>query len=227
MMEPRTSRPTPFVAAWSVMALAAAGWLAGAAAIAQPAPPPGGAVPQKAAAAQKPQAGLRLNDKEYFDTRGLNVFVFTNQYNGMFFDEKTAGVEIIQHGVRISTGGAVRLSPTPEQWDQIPKLVDRKVDKATNTITCVMRYEAFDFDSRLVVTPEGSGFRVAVHVDKPVPEKLEGRAGFNLEFVPSRFWERTYLVGRQARHLPALSNRDDRDQARRHEDPPVRGLLDV
>jgi hypothetical protein len=112
----------------------------------------------------------------------------------MFFDEKTAGIEIIQHGVRIATGGAVRLSPTPEQWDQIPKLVDRKVDPATNTITCTMRYEAFDFDSRLVVTPDGAGFKVTVFVDKPVPADLEGRAGLNLEFVPARYWEHSYLI---------------------------------
>ena len=112
----------------------------------------------------------------------------------MFFDEKTAGIEIILHGVRLATGGAVRLSPTPEQWDLIPRVVDRKVDKATNTITCVLRYEAFAFDWRLVVTPEGTGFRVAVHVDKPVPETLEGRAGLNLEFLPSRYFERTYLA---------------------------------
>ncbi len=144
------------------------------------------------AAAQ--QTGLRLNDRDYFESRGLNVLVFTSEYNGMFFDEKTAGVEMILHGVRLVTGGAVRLSPTPEQWDQIPKLIDRKVDKATNTITCTLRYEAFDFDSRLVVTPEGNNFRIAVFVDKPVPEKLEGRAGFNLEFLPSRFFERTYLA---------------------------------
>ena len=161
--------------------------LAGITAIAQQAP----------SQAQQPRAaqpGLQLNDREYFETRGLNVLVFTNEYNGMFFDEKTAGIEIILNGVRLATGGAVRLSPTPEQWDLIPKVVERKVDKAANTITCLLRYEAFDFDSRLVVTPEGAGFRVAVHVDKPVPEKLEGRAGLNLEFLPSRYFERTYLA---------------------------------
>ena len=80
----------------------------------------------------------------------------------MFFDEKTAGIELIHHGVRTATGGAVRLSPTPEQWDQIPKVVDRKVDPKTNTIEVTLRYEAFDFDSRLVVTPDGAGFRIAV-----------------------------------------------------------------
>jgi endoglucanase len=161
--------------ACSALALAAACWLAATSVSAQP-------------------SGLRLNDKEYFETRGLNVLVFTNQYNGMFFDEKTAGLEIIQHGVRVSTGGAVRLSPTPEQWDQIPKVVERKVDKATQSISCVLRYEAFSFDSRLVVTPEGRGFRLAVYVDSPVPEKLEGRAGFNLEFLPPKYFERTYLA---------------------------------
>jgi endoglucanase len=156
-------------------ALAIACWLASAGAFAQ-------------------ENALRLNDREYFETRGLNVLVFSNQYNGVFFDEKTAGVEIIQHGVRLATGGAVRLKPAPEQWDQIPKVIDRKVDKAANTIACVLRYEDFDFDSRLVVTSEGAGFRVAVYLDKPVPEKLEGRAGLNIEFLPSKYFERTYLV---------------------------------
>jgi len=65
---------------------------------------------------------LQLNEKEYFETTGLNVLVFNNEYNGMFFDEKTAGIELIHHGVRTSTGGAVRLQNTPEQWDLIPTL---------------------------------------------------------------------------------------------------------
>ena len=137
---------------------------------------------------------LTINDKQYFEKRGLNVLVFTNEYNGMFFDEKTAGIELIHHGVRTATGGAVRLSPTPEQWDQIPKVVDRKVDAKANTIEVTLRYDAFDFSSRLVATPDGAGFRIAVYLDNPVPAELEGRAGLNLEFVPSRYWERTYLM---------------------------------
>jgi endoglucanase len=137
---------------------------------------------------------LTINSKEYFEARGLNVLVFTNEYNGMFFDEKTAGIEMIHHGVRTVTGGAVRLKPSPEQWDQIPKVVGRKVDKAANTIEVVLRYEDYDFDSRVVVSPEGTGFRIAVFLDKPVPERLEGRAGLNMEFLPSRYFERTYLV---------------------------------
>lgn len=180
--------------AWIALAVAVACALAGHTVAAKPTPQ----TPPRPQIQPTPnlqaQAGLRLNDREYFEARGLNVLVFTNQYNGMFFDEKTAGVEIIQNGVRVSTGGAVRLSPTPEQWDQIPKVVDRRVDRAANSITCTLRYEAFNFDATLVVTPEGPGFRIAVVVDRPVPEKLEGRAGFNLEFLPSKFFEKTYLA---------------------------------
>jgi hypothetical protein len=137
---------------------------------------------------------LQINSKEYFEARGVNFLVFTNQYNGMFFDEKTAGIEMILHGVRIVTGGAVRLKPTPEQWDQIPKVIDRKVDRDRNTIEVVLRYDEFDFNSRVVVMGEGTALRIAVFVDKPVPERLEGRAGLNMEFLPSRYFERTYLV---------------------------------
>src|ERR1051326_5068236 len=84
---------------------------------------------------------LQLNDSAYFETRGVNVFVFNSQYNGMFFDEKTAGIELIQHGVRTATGGAVRLQNTPEQWDLVPILVSRNVDRKNNTIDVVTRYK--------------------------------------------------------------------------------------
>jgi hypothetical protein len=142
---------------------------------------------------------LRLNEREYFARPGVNVLVFSSEYNGMFRDEKTAGVEVILHEVRIATGGAVRLTPTPEQWDPIPRVVERKVDKASNAIEVLLRHDEFDFDSRLIVTPQGNGFTLAVYVDKPVPAALEGRAGLNLEFLPSKYFGKTYLVdGRPA-----------------------------
>lgn len=137
---------------------------------------------------------LQLNDREYFTERGCDVLVFSNQYTGMFFDEKTAGIELIHHGVRTATGGSVRLKPTPEQWDQIPKVVGRKVDKEKGTIEVLLRYDDFDFDSRIVVQPKDEGVQIAVYLDKPLPAKLEGRAGLNLEFLPSAYFEKTYLM---------------------------------
>jgi hypothetical protein len=137
---------------------------------------------------------LHLNDLGYFETPGVNIFVYSNQYTGMFNDEKNAGIEIIHHGVRTSTGGAVRLQNTPEQWDLVPNVVDRKIDKATNTISLGLRYNDYDFDSRISVTPKDNGVLITVILDKPIPEKLEGRAGFNLEFIPSSYFRKTYLV---------------------------------
>jgi hypothetical protein len=140
------------------------------------------------------ESDLKLNDREYFETRGFNVLVFENQYNGMFFDEKTAGILLIHHGVRTATGGAVRLKPTPEQWDQIPAVVERKVNRENNSIDVLLRYEDFDFNSRIHVRPQGNGVLFSVFLDKPLPKKLEGRAGFNLEFLPSAYFGKTILM---------------------------------
>ena len=137
---------------------------------------------------------LKLNDLEYFETRGINVLVYSNQFNGMFFDEKTAGIELIHHGVRTATGGAVRLKNTPEQWDLIPTVVERKIDNNTNTIDVILRYPDFDFNSRISVTPKDDGVTISVFLDKPLPKALEGHAGFNLEFLPSAYFEKTYLA---------------------------------
>ncbi|MTH17673.1 glycoside hydrolase family 9 protein [Flavobacterium sp. LC2016-01] len=145
---------------------------------------------------------LKLNEKDYFETTGLNVLVFSNEYNGMFFDEKTAGIEFIHHGVRTVTGGAIRLQNTPEQWDLIPKMTSRKVDKANNTIEVTLRYEEFDFDSKIVVTSKGKGFVITVLLDKPIPKKLEGRAGFNMEFLPASYVESNYMVDGRAETFP-------------------------
>ena len=140
-----------------------------------------------------------INEHEYFEKPAANVFVFSSEYNGMFFDEKTAGIELVLHETRIATGGAVRLRPTPEQWDQIPTLVERKVDREGKTIEVRLRYAAFDFDSRVIVKAEGDGVRITVQLDQPVPTALEGRAGLNLEFLPSKYFDKTYLMdGRPA-----------------------------
>jgi hypothetical protein len=139
-------------------------------------------------------SSLALHPQGYLDQHGLSVLVFSSEYDGLFFDEKTAGIQLVHHGVRTATGGAVRINPTPEQWDPIPKVVGRTVDKETNAITVLLRYEEYGFDSRLVVSPAPGGFSIAAHLDKPVPEKLEGRAGLNLEFVPASYFGRTYLA---------------------------------
>ena len=145
---------------------------------------------------------LILNELEYFETQGFNVLVYNNPFTGGFNDEKTAGLELIHHGVRTSTGGAVRLSSTPEQWDLVPAMSDRKVNKEDKTIELTLSFPDYDFDSRLIVTAKGKSVEISVHLDEPVPAFLEGKAGFNLEFLPSQYWGKTYLMDGRANIFP-------------------------
>ena len=137
---------------------------------------------------------LILNDLDYFETQGVNILVYSNLFTGGFNDEKNSGIELIHHGVRTAQGGAVRLTHTPEQWDLVPAVPERTVDHATKTIESTLKYDDFDFESRVVVTAKGKGVEISVFLDKPVPEALEGDAGFNLEFLPSQYWGKTYLM---------------------------------
>ena len=145
---------------------------------------------------------LKLNDLEYFERQGVNVLVFSNSFNGGFNDEKNSGIEIIHHGVRTVQGGAVRLNNTPEQWDLVPKMVSRKVNKEAGSIEVGMRYDDYDFDSRVVVTAKGKTVEIAVYLDKPVPEKLAGEAGFNIEFLPSQYWLKTFIMDGRLNRFP-------------------------
>ncbi|PTB91871.1 glycoside hydrolase, partial [Marivirga lumbricoides] len=145
---------------------------------------------------------LKLNELEYFERQGVNVLVYNNLFTGGFNDEKNAGIELIHHGVRTAQGGAVRLSSTPEQWDPVPDIISRKVDRKTHSIESTLRYKDYDFESRVVVKAKGKAVEVSVYLDKPVPKELEGNAGFNLEFLPSKYWAKTYLMDDRINRFP-------------------------
>jgi len=61
---------------------------------------------------------LVIGKEGYFEMPGLNVLV----YNNTFAEGHQTGVEIIQHGNRVATCGELRLSPSPGQWQPLPKL---------------------------------------------------------------------------------------------------------
>lgn len=145
---------------------------------------------------------LKLNDLEYFERQGVNVLVYNNLFTGGFNDEKNAGIELIHHGVRTAQGGAVRLSNTPEQWDLVPTIPSRKVNRASNSIETTLSYKDYDFDSRVVVTAKGKAVEISVYLDKPVPKSLEGSAGFNFEFLPSQYWAKTFLMDGRFNRFP-------------------------
>ena len=137
---------------------------------------------------------LKVNDLEYFEDTGVNFLVYSNNYTGMFCDEKTAAIEIILRGVRIATGGGIRLMNTPEQWDIYPVLESRTVDKVNNSIDVVLDYADYGFKSTIKVTGKDKGVTMAVYLDNPLPENLVGKAGMNMEFFPATYFGKTFLM---------------------------------
>lgn len=152
---------------------------------------------------------MKLNDLEYFEARGTNVLVYNNLYNGNFYDEKFAGIEIIQRGERISTGGGIRLMNTPEQWDIFGEVASRVVNRDDSSVEVALDYKDYGFVPRIKVTPKDNGCLVQVILDKPVPEKLVGKAGMNLEFFPASYFGKNFLMDGSARILSKYPMHDN------------------
>ncbi len=138
--------------------------------------------------------GMKVTDKNYLDTHGFSVFLYDSTYHPVFVDQKNTAMEMILHGQRIATNGDVRLMPTPEQWDLVATLKGRHADKEKDRLTAELAFPTFDMSYTLEVAAEPGGVRVSINLDKPLPEKLAGRAGFNLEFLPSIYMGKAYLV---------------------------------
>src|SRR5664279_5988003 len=150
---------------------------------------------------------MKVNDKNYLDTQGFSVFLYDSTYHPVFVDQKNTAMEMIFHGQRIATNGDVRLMPTPEQRDLVATLKGRQADKANDRLTASLAFPTFDLSYTLEVAAETGGVKVTINLDKPLPEKLAGRAGFNLEFLPSIYLDKAYLVdGTKAGIFPQTPN---------------------
>ena len=137
---------------------------------------------------------MQVADNDYLSTQGFNVMLYDNTFHPVFVDEKNTAMQMILHGERIATNGDVRLMPTPEQWDLVAQLKGRHADKEHNRLSADLSFPTYKVDYHLEVAAEPGGVRVSVNLDKPLPENLAGRAGFNLEFLPSIYMDKTYAV---------------------------------
>lgn len=137
---------------------------------------------------------LVLSPQDTLEGRGVSVILNQNMFSPIFFDEKNAGIQLILHGERIATDGEVRLNPTPEQWDPVPAFISRARGGQPNQVAIKSTYAKFDLSYTLEVTAEDEGFRVAVNLDSPLPASLAGKAGFNLDFLPTAYFGKTYIL---------------------------------
>jgi endoglucanase len=146
---------------------------------------------------------MKVTDSGYLDTQGFSVFLYDSTFHPIFVDQKNTAMELILHGQRIATNGDVRLVPTPEQWDLVAQLKGREQDKEHNRLNAHLSFPAYQMDYTLEVAAEPGGVRVSINLDNPLPEKLAGRAGFNLEFLPSIYIGKSYAVdGKQFGVIP-------------------------
>ncbi|UCG28781.1 MAG: glycoside hydrolase family 9 protein [Bacteroidales bacterium] len=155
------------------------------------------------------QQDLKINDRGYFEMKGLNVTVFSDIYP----DGHQTGVTIIQHGNRVAANGDIRLEASPGQWSPVPKGGRLVIDKEAETITQILWYPDssknrtgfnpifypdLTFSYRIEVKAlEGSRFLVSVHLDEPLPPGWIGKVSFNFELFPGELFGRSWTLGQQ------------------------------
>lgn len=118
--------------------------------------------------AQSQEQGLVIGKGSYFEMPGLNVLV----YNNTFPEGHQGGVEIIQHGNRVATNGELRLSPSPGQWQPIPKLGIGYEARGVSP-------QGVDLKSRMVDTVDN-----VISLPCSYPDSSRMRQGFNPIIYP-------------------------------------------
>jgi hypothetical protein len=160
---------------------------------------------------------LQINENEYFEKPGLNVMVFFDIYP----EGHQGAVGIIQNGTRVATNGDLRLEPTPGQWQPIPKVGKRSVDRTKNEISVRCTYpdsainrKGFNpvfypdlyFTYNVRVIGEGNQFRILVDLDKPLPAGWEKKVGFNFELFPAILFGKSWYLDGHSGIFPTQPN---------------------
>ncbi len=146
-----------------------------------------------------------INDLEYLERTGVNVMLAHDFYP----ESHQGGVGIIQNGVRVATNGDLRLESAPGQWQPVPKVGERLVDRRNQEISVVMSYPDkskdkigfnpidypdLNFSYTLKIKPAGTSFKIIVDLDKPLPEEWIGRVGLNIELFPGLLFGKSYYM---------------------------------
>ncbi len=147
-------------------------------------------------------SALTITEDNYFDQPGLSVLVFNNNYP----EGHQGGVEIILHDQRIATNGDLRLEPTPGQWDPLPEIGDRLLNRKQQQISVNGEYPDLDIQYTVRVTAHNKGFRISVDLQRPLPLQWVGKVGFNLELFPEYFFGKTWFSESKSGIFPRQAN---------------------
>ena len=165
--------------------------------------------------AQTNDETFRLIEDGYFNAGGTDVMAFSDFYP----EGHQGGVCFIMNGRRVATNGDIRMEATPGQWQPVPKQLSRKVEgNRIVTTLCYpdssrhltgfnpMVYPDYQFTYTVTVEAQNNGILVNVDLDKPVPEFLLGKVGFNLEFFPGDLFGKPWVMDSQTGIYPQQPN---------------------
>src|SRR5215212_1152394 len=174
-------------------------------------------MPAPRAQVENEAAGLRINELEYLEMPGLNVMLAHDYYP----ESHQGGVGVIQNGLRVATNGDLRLEPTPGQWQPVPKVGKRVVDRARQEISVRMQYPDPEKNRRgfnpivypdlelgytLKIKPDGNSFRISVDLDRPLPGAWVGRVGFQIELFPGILFGKSFYMDERPGVFPRQAN---------------------
>lgn len=158
---------------------------------------------------------FKINADGYYNAAGIDVMAF----NDFYPEGHQGGVCVIMNGRRVATNGDIRMEPTPGQWQPVPKQLSRKVDgNRIVTTLCYpdssrhmtgfnpMVYPQYEVIYTVTVEPQDKGVLVTVDLDKPVPDYLLGKVGFNFEFFPGDLFGKPWLMDDQTGIYPQQPN---------------------
>jgi endoglucanase len=147
--------------------------------------------------------GFSLNERDYFQNRGVGVMVYADNY----IDTHQGGVIVVSHGNRIATNGDLRLEATPGQWSPMAKLEKREVDRAQQTIRATLsypdpdkhrvgfnplHYPDLELGYDLIVAAKGDAIEIRVDLHRPLPREWADIANFQIELYPPDLFGRTW-----------------------------------
>ena len=156
-----------------------------------------------------------LNSDGYFQCCGVDVMAFSDFYP----EGHQGGVCVIMNGQRIATNGDIRMEATPGQWQPVPKQLSRTAADGVITTTLAypdssrhlkgfnpMVYPDYEVTYTVNVESKGKSILVTVDLDKPVPNYLLGKVGFNMEFFPGTLFGKPWLMDDQSGIFPRQPN---------------------
>ena len=158
---------------------------------------------------------FQLNATGYFNNQGVDVMAF----NDFYPEGHQGGVSVLMNGHRVATNGDIRMEATPGQWQPVPKQLSRKVEgnKIVTTLCFPdsarhmtgfnpMVYPDYVFNYTVTTEAQGGSIIVTVDIDKPVPQELLGKVGFNLEFFPGSLFGKPWVMDNQSGIYPQQPN---------------------